>query len=296
MQHHPISKLFPLLEGDELQNLAEDIAKNGLLEPIMLFDGMVLDGRNRHAACTMYGLTPKFQDFQGDAMGAIAYVWSKNFQRRDLTPSQRAIAITKRDETIEAYRQVVEDMKTEAAERKKSGKAKANGADLPERIREGSPEPEPDAEPPKNQRYLQETATQRAKAAGTNPKYLREAEKLVKEAPDLAEKVEAGELTIPQAKKELDSRKPSNAQSIDELRRPYDLLVKQLSKMGEAVEKLQGTPAGVYITEESLNEIRKRLGSVADLILRTRPTMHIPCKGEGCKHCEGRGHVQEQRR
>lgn len=45
---HPAAECFPFLAGDELQELVDDIAANGLRQPITLAaDGVLLDGRNR---------------------------------------------------------------------------------------------------------------------------------------------------------------------------------------------------------------------------------------------------------
>lgn len=42
---HPLADLLPLLEGDELHRLSDDIRENGLLEPILLTpDGRILEG------------------------------------------------------------------------------------------------------------------------------------------------------------------------------------------------------------------------------------------------------------
>src|SRR3990172_9106480 len=57
---HPAAALFPVLGEDELQKLADDIRANGLLEPIVLYEGKVLDGRNRLDACKRAGVEPKF--------------------------------------------------------------------------------------------------------------------------------------------------------------------------------------------------------------------------------------------
>jgi hypothetical protein len=55
LPHHPLAALFPLLDGDEFTALADDIRANGLREPIMLFEGAILDGRNRYRACMAGG-------------------------------------------------------------------------------------------------------------------------------------------------------------------------------------------------------------------------------------------------
>ena len=47
--YHSIANLFPLLQGDEFEQLKASIVENGLLDPItLLSDGTILDGRNRY--------------------------------------------------------------------------------------------------------------------------------------------------------------------------------------------------------------------------------------------------------
>lgn len=46
MELHGFALLFPELGASELNQLAEDIKANGLIEPITLFEGKVLEGRN----------------------------------------------------------------------------------------------------------------------------------------------------------------------------------------------------------------------------------------------------------
>ena len=52
-EHHPAAALFPLLPigGPEFGELVTDIDAHGLLQPIVLHEGQVLDGRNRYRAC-----------------------------------------------------------------------------------------------------------------------------------------------------------------------------------------------------------------------------------------------------
>ena len=63
---HPICLLIPSADEDELQNLTDDIRAHGLLDPIVLFEGMILDGRNRAAACERAGVAPRYVRFAGD--------------------------------------------------------------------------------------------------------------------------------------------------------------------------------------------------------------------------------------
>jgi len=86
---HPLCKLFPPMVADQYNTLADDIRANGQFEPIILFEGMILDGRHRYKACINIGIEPKFKEFDGT--DALAYVISQNLSRRHLDESQRAL-------------------------------------------------------------------------------------------------------------------------------------------------------------------------------------------------------------
>lgn len=90
---HPASQIFPLLEGAEFDALMEDLRTHGQRNPIVLCDGMILDGRNRYRAMLQLGLTPKFVHWTSGNLEA--YVISQNIMRRHLTPSQRAMIVAK---------------------------------------------------------------------------------------------------------------------------------------------------------------------------------------------------------
>lgn len=90
---HALADAFPLISGDEFEELVKDIHDNGLVQPITMHEGKILDGRNRWRACQRLGIPHTEKKFSGP--DAAAYVWSVNAVRRQLTASQRALAATK---------------------------------------------------------------------------------------------------------------------------------------------------------------------------------------------------------
>ncbi len=90
---HPAALLMPRLAEDEFGELVADIEKNGQLVPITMFDGQVLDGVNRLAACEALGIEP-ITTTQNVA-NPWDYVWALNGRRRHLDQGQRAALAVK---------------------------------------------------------------------------------------------------------------------------------------------------------------------------------------------------------
>ena len=90
---HPFAEIFPLMGAKEFELLKADIATNGQRDPIALTErDELLDGRNRLRACRELGIEPFFMTIADeDGFDALAWVMSKNFHRRHLDPSQRAV-------------------------------------------------------------------------------------------------------------------------------------------------------------------------------------------------------------
>jgi N6-adenosine-specific RNA methylase IME4 len=93
LSFHRFAAVFPLLDGDEFAALVEDIRANGLRQRIVLFDGAILDGRNRFRACIEAGVEPRFEPYNGN--DPLGYVVSLNLKRRHLNASQRATVATR---------------------------------------------------------------------------------------------------------------------------------------------------------------------------------------------------------
>lgn len=96
---HPAAALFPMLDDSEIKEMAADIKSNGLLNPIVLLKGAVLDGRNRLKACEIAGIKPRFTQYTG-SIDPVFWVISQNCVRRNLTPSQRAIIAVEATELL----------------------------------------------------------------------------------------------------------------------------------------------------------------------------------------------------
>lgn len=88
IQFHEVANIFPLIHGKEFVDLKADIKKNGVHEPIVMYEGQILDGRNRFRACQEVGVQPEFVEYGGS--DPVSYVLSLNLHRRHLNESQRA--------------------------------------------------------------------------------------------------------------------------------------------------------------------------------------------------------------
>jgi hypothetical protein len=88
-----------MLAGARMAELVDSIVNNDLRHKIVLFEGKILDGRNRFKACQLAGrkLDPDkdFEPFEGDWDAAVKFVTDENLVRRDLTSPQRAQAADK---------------------------------------------------------------------------------------------------------------------------------------------------------------------------------------------------------
>lgn len=132
---HPYAEIFPMMSEEEIEELANDIEANGQLNPIQIYDGKILDGRNRYAALEFlnhrrsvdskppmpltYGVFLKEVNPINDAR-ALAFVRSHNLMRRNMhmtTGQKAALAvkfenyyaeIAKREEAWRKSRQNVE--------------------------------------------------------------------------------------------------------------------------------------------------------------------------------------------
>jgi hypothetical protein len=90
---HSLAQIMPMMSVPELTAMAEDIKAKGLLAPIVMLAGLILDGRNRLVACILAGVEPRYAEFEslGVIVPPVEWIISQNVHRRHLTVGQRSM-------------------------------------------------------------------------------------------------------------------------------------------------------------------------------------------------------------
>ena len=89
---HELCEIIPSMDDSEYLALVSDIRDNGLLNPIIVFEGKILDGRHRYKACVELDLEPSFVEYTGNKPSS--FVRSVNLERRHFEKSQRSMIIS----------------------------------------------------------------------------------------------------------------------------------------------------------------------------------------------------------
>ena len=201
---HPLAALFPMLEEDDLAALADDIKEHGLRTPIQVdANGRLVDGRNRNAACELAGVEPRYEFINGEDIEAL--IWSNNGKRRHMSKGQMAMiaAMALSLETKPRAMGGVERGQDEAARSAGVSKARLSQALL---VREHAPHLVTDViagkpEAALDKAYVTAQANQREKKwRDDGVAMLRQQDK------DLAQKVADREMSLEDARKELEQR------------------------------------------------------------------------------------------
>ncbi len=96
---HPFALLFPAMDADAFSYFVASV-REGLQNPIVLYQGKVLDGVQRQKACSLAGVEPHYIQFLElpEAIrkrGPLTYVVAQNLHRRHMDASQKALAAAK---------------------------------------------------------------------------------------------------------------------------------------------------------------------------------------------------------
>ena len=187
LTNHRYADIFPMMGEDDFNRLVDDVRENGLQEPIWLYDGKILDGRNRYKACQVLGIVPELRSYQGSE--PLKLVMSLNLARRHLNSSQCAFV------ALEVERVLAEEAKDRQIVALKQGNAtKHSESSIGEKIPQ-STELSSKAREPK--------ATELAAGivGNTNARYVQDAKKIEREAPEVKELVMAGTVNMADAVK-----------------------------------------------------------------------------------------------
>lgn len=116
---HEMADAFPLPEGNEFEQLKSSIEAEGQQVPVIMHNGVLLDGRSRWRACRELGRMVKHVEWHGP--GTVEeMILATNLWRRHLTTGQKAAIAVKLLPSIEL----------QADERSKAGKAADPSAKL----------------------------------------------------------------------------------------------------------------------------------------------------------------------
>jgi hypothetical protein len=90
-EQHPIAiALMPGgMDDNEFDAFCADIEERGIIMPVSLYEGKVLDGWHRYRAAKRTGSAPKFIKYEGS--DPAGYIASVNVHRRKLSSLQRAL-------------------------------------------------------------------------------------------------------------------------------------------------------------------------------------------------------------
>jgi hypothetical protein len=172
---HPAADVPDLFDETALAELADDIKAKGLLQPITLYQGLLLDGRNRLLACERAGVEPRFVVYDGDA--PWGHAWSLNGPRRNETPERHLMNAAR-------YKEGAATENAQKRQREHGGTAPGRPKSLSANLREVSHKAADDA----------------AKLAGVSPRSLESASKVLKTgSPDLIAAVESGAVAVSRA-------------------------------------------------------------------------------------------------
>ncbi|MFJ8230276.1 DUF5131 family protein [Streptomyces sp. NPDC094448] len=194
---HPFAELFPLIEGEEFDEMVLNVKEHGLQDPILLNHErtVLIDGRNRYRACRAAGIEPTYKtlpEIYTDMMITDLIV-SKNVTRRQLTTGQRAFIGL-------AYK---ERFAKDAERRRMDNLGHQKKISIPDG---DSREMLGGSDSESLDRLPGGSSEKAGKIVGASKDSVTRAHAIAKRAPELGEKVKAGEMSLTAAYGELKHR------------------------------------------------------------------------------------------
>ncbi|MFT4266555.1 MAG: hypothetical protein QM586_04925 [Xenophilus sp.] len=93
LQQHPLSAAFPAMNTEDFDALRDSVTNDGVLNPIAIFEGMIIDGWHRYCVAVELGYEcPAVELAEG--IDPRDFVLAQNKARRHVTQAQLAMAVT----------------------------------------------------------------------------------------------------------------------------------------------------------------------------------------------------------
>ena len=249
---HKLSAAFPSMTPAEFEALVIDIRDHGQRDPIITYQGQILDGMHRYRACLECGKEPWIKPEPYSGIDPAGWVLSRNLHRRHMSASQRAGAIVACNE----WRHRGGDQKAigNVADCSQTSAQLAETAQVSERLIV-------DAKTAHKAGFSE--AMRKGEATAS------EAANLVRKAPEVAALVVAEKITLEQGKAELKDREakpekrsfaPPESLQIVQLTAEKDAL--EVALAAKNAEILELELAGV--DEGARNEARDKLQGYVD--------------------------------
>ena len=276
---HQFSLLFEQMPTNEISDLMKSIKAEGLHQPIVLFEGKILDGRHRYEACGLADVEPRFVEYTGT--DPIAFVIASNMTRRHMTVGERAAVATK----LGALRH--------GGDRKSTSKNQVGSSPL-------------------SVTKQADSAAIRGKAVNVSADSVRASDKIQKASPKLFDRLAAGEITIHAAEKKLEeakSKTAAKAEVLDETgypipsklhefwnrRHEIQELMTAVSKVKTRIEKGREEDDVLFrpINQASIDQLERTYSFLSD----AKPhAVCLSCQGlanDSCRVCKGTGLVSK---
>jgi len=93
---HALCTIWQPMPDPDFARMVESARRMGGIfnDPATVWEGQILDGRHRQAVCQKVGCKFEYREFRGDYATAREWVLVKNFNRRHMSVSQRAMMVT----------------------------------------------------------------------------------------------------------------------------------------------------------------------------------------------------------
>lgn len=184
--------LIPPLADEEYEQLEANLRKEGCRDPLVTWQGIIVDGHNRFEICNRHGIAFEHVRKQfSDRSEAVEWIIRNQFGRRNLSAYERTKLVLRLEDAI--------------AERAKAHQSLSEGR--------GQKGPQISA----NLNQPIETREELAKLAGVSHDTVAKVKKIeAKGTPELKAKLAKGEISINKASKEIAEPKPAPADDEEE--------------------------------------------------------------------------------